>query len=211
MKGPEFPEHEDTGSFLAPALLTGTSGEFMGRKPLPRLLRQRRVVFVLGPHGVGKSTVAKSLAGTDRIDLDRTEVERRLLDRVRRGSWSDEIDAIPSLVLDGPVWLRNRHGAAALLLEVARVRSIAGRRTLFCQAENDGSIEELISLTEPGSAVVVGLRFPGGRASRLRHAYEKCEELGLPHEAAHGSEALDPWRYDRLVPFLVERAARGGE
>lgn len=205
------PEHEDTGSFLAPALLTGTSGEFLGKKPLPKLLRQRRVVFVLGPHGVGKSTVARALAGADRIDLDRTEVERRLLERVRRGSWPPDVERVPSLVLDGPVWLRNRQGAAALLLEVARVRAVGGHRTVFCQAEGDGSIEELISLTEPGSAVVVGLRFPAGRSSRLRHAYEKCDELGLPREAAHGSEGLDPWRYDRLVPFLVERAAREGQ
>jgi hypothetical protein len=33
-----------------------------------------------------------------------------------------------------------------------------------------------------------------------------CDAHGLPHEAAAGSESLDPWRYDQLQAFLVERA-----
>ncbi|MEQ1500780.1 MAG: hypothetical protein ABMB14_01050 [Myxococcota bacterium] len=201
-------EMEDTGSFLAPALLTGTSSEFMGRKPLPRLLRQRNVLFVLGPHGVGKSTVARVLCGADRVDLDRNRLEHALLDRVRSGVWHEGLVDATSLVVDGPVWLRNRAGAVILLLELAKARATAGRRTAFCQVESDGSIEELISLTEPGSAVVVGLRFPTGRTSRMRCAREMCVELGLPADAADGSESLDPWRYDRLVAFLVERAWR---
>jgi hypothetical protein len=199
---------EDTGSFLAPALLTGTSGEYMGRKPLPRLLRERHVVFVLGPQGVGKSTVARRLAGNVRVDLDTQHLEHALLDRVRSGKWSDGITGAPSLLVDGPVWLRTRIGALTLLLELARNRADQGRRTVFCQAQSDGSVEELITLTEPGSAVVVGLRFPSGTRSRLRCARQLCRELSLPIDAADGSELLEPWRYDRVVAFLVERAWR---
>jgi hypothetical protein len=216
---------EESGSFLAPALLTGTSSEFMGRKPLPRLLRQRHLVFVLGPQGVGKSTVGRVLSRTNGdarvpsrlpavngysgwMDLDTSRLEHALLDRVRSGRWASEIEGASALVIDGPVWLRNRHGAVALLLELAKLRCTAQRRTVFCQAVTDGSIEELISLTEPGSAVVVGLRFPTGRKSRLRCAHEVCDAHGLPHAAADGSEALDPWRYDQLQAFLVERAYR---
>jgi hypothetical protein len=199
-------EMEDSSSFLAPALLTGTSGEFMGRKPLPRLLRERMVVYVLGPHGVGKSRVARLLSGPVHEELDRSKLEHALLDRVRNGKWATNLLKTPSLVIDGPVWLRNRHGAVTLLLELARVRAYSALRTIICQAELDGSVEELISSSEPGSAVVVGLRFPTGRRSRLRCARELCDELGLPHEVALGSEYLDPWRYDRLVAYLIERA-----
>ena len=209
----EFGE-EESGRFLAPALLTGTSSEFMGRKPLPRLLRQRHLVFVLGPQGVGKSTVGRVLSrasgACDRVDLDTSHLEHALLDRVRSGRWSGTIEGAESLVIDGPVWLRNRHGAVALLLELAKLRCNQGRRTVFCQAVTDGSIEELISLTEPGSAVVIGLRFPIGRKSRLRCAHELCDAHGLPHSAADGSESLDPWRYDQLTAFLVERAYKEG-
>lgn len=201
-------EIEDTGSFLAPALLTGTSGEFMGRKPLPRLLRERKVIYVLGPHGVGKSRVARLLSGPSREDLDRQSLEHALIERVRTGKWANTLLRAPSLVIDGPVWLRNRHGAVTLLLELARLRAAAGYRTVICQAELDGSVEELISASEPGSAVVVGLRFPTGKRSRLRCARDLCDELGLPHEVAIGSDTLDPWRYDRLVAYLIERAWR---
>jgi hypothetical protein len=201
-------QSEDTGTFLAPALVTGTSAEFMGRKPLPRVLRSRGVVFVLGPKGVGKSSVSRALLQGDRLDLERSQIEHAMLERVREARWAESLLCVPALLLDGPVWLRNRRGAVTLLLELARIRATAGRRTVFCQVETDGSIEELISLTEPGSAAVVGLRFPTGRASRLRCARELCDAHGLPHEVADGSEALEPWRYDRLEAFLVERAWR---
>lgn len=197
---------DDSGDFLAPALLTGTSEEFMGRKPLPRLLRSRHTVFVLGPQGVGKSSVARTLSGPARIELDTRQLEHVLLDRVRMGRWSERVGDAPALVLDGPVWLKNRRGAVNLLLDLARQRSACARRTVFCQTEGDGSIEALIAQTEPGSAVVIGLRFPTGRKSRLRCARQLCAELGLPPAAAAGSETLEPWRYDRLVAFLVERA-----
>jgi hypothetical protein len=131
-----------------------------------------------------------------------------MLERVRENRWAERLIEVQALLLDGPVWLRNRRGAVSLMVELASKRASAGRRTVFCQVETDGSIEELISLTEPGSAAVVGLRFPTGRSSRLRCARELCDAHGLPHDVADGSEALDPWRYDRLEAFLVERAWR---
>lgn len=199
---------DDTGTFLAPALLTGTSAEFLGRKPLPRLLRARQVVFVLGPEGAGKSRVARALAGATRVELDNRQLDHAMLDRLRTGRWSEGIERAPALVVDGPVWLKGRRGAVQLLLELARVRAAAVRRTVFCQVSGDPSIEELIGAIEPGSAVVLGLRFPTGRRARLRCAWGMCEELGVPREAATGSEGLEPWRYDRLTAFLVEHAWR---
>lgn len=198
---------ESTG-FYAPALLTGTSSEFMGHKPMPRLLRQRRVIFVLGPDGVGKSTVARLLAGSGHLRLDNRELDRVLLDRVRTGQWDETLTHSACLVLDGPTWLRNRTGAVQLLAELAQSRAISGHRTLFCQVDADGSIEELIAVMEAGSSVVVGLRFPSGRRARLRCARRLCDDLGLPREVAVGSEELEPWRYDRLVAWLVERTWR---
>lgn len=201
-------KHVSKERFLVPALITGTSGEFMGRKPKPRLLRQRNIVFILGPEGVGKSTIGRLLLGSPRTDLHTREVESAIMTRVSDGRWSPEIEEAPSLLIDGPCWLRHRLGAQVLLTELIRGRAQAGRRTVICEVENDGSLEELISRIEPGSAVVMGLRFPVGRRTRLRVARQICRELDLPLEAADGSEQLDPWRYDRLVAHLVERAWR---
>jgi len=69
----------------APAFITGTSSEFMGRKPLPRVLRQRRITVVLGPEGVGKSTVARALAaGIPPLELDAKQLETQFNARVRQ-------------------------------------------------------------------------------------------------------------------------------
>ncbi len=196
---------DESGGFFSPALLTGTSSEFMGLRPRPKLLKQRNVVFVLGPPGVGKSSVASVLAGEPRRSFDHREIDTMLLDRVRGGRWEPVLLEPGCLVLDGPVWLRNRAGAVALLAELAKLRAESGHRTLFCQADSEGSIEELIAAMEAGSAVVIGLRFPTGKRARLRCARRICDELGFPRDAALGSECLDPWRYDRLRAWLVER------
>ncbi|MEM6925575.1 MAG: hypothetical protein AAF602_01505 [Myxococcota bacterium] len=196
---------DESGGFFSPALLTGTSSEFMGLRPMPRLLKQRHVVFVLGPPGVGKSSVSAVLAGDPYHSFDHREIDTMLLDRVRTAAWSSELLEPECLVLDGPVWLRNRAGAVALLAELAKRRAENGHRTILCQADSDGSIEELIAAMEAGSAVVIGLRFPTGKRARLRCARRICDELGFPRDAALGSEGLDPWRYDRLRAWLVER------
>ncbi len=202
---------EDSGPVIAPALITGTSSEFMGRRPLPRITKNRLVAVVLGPSGVGKSTVARVLAGKPHLVQSTQELERGVLHRVRTGSWDDPWRSTPSLVLDGPVWLRHRSGVVRLLGELARVRATSKRRTVFVQSDQDGSVEELFGEMAAGSCAVIGLRFPTGRRARVRVARRLCDELGVPRSAAAGSDRLDPWRYDRLVGYLVESTAREGQ
>jgi len=191
---------------FAPAFITGTSSEFMGRKPLPRVLRQRWITFLLGPEGVGKSTVARSLAVGSRIELDAKQFETQVNARVRSGAWSQRILSAPDVVLDGPMWLSNVPGRKRFLVELVRHRAASGRRTFVCQTKDDLSVANLLEEVEPGSAVTLGLRFPVGRRARLRCARALCETLGLPQDCAIGSEDLDPWRYDRVRAFLIEQA-----
>jgi hypothetical protein len=197
-----------------PALLTGTSSEYLGRRPFPRILRDRHTVVVLGPGGVGKTAVAQRLANPagiadgravpigELVYLDTNAVQDALVARVATRAWSDRLVEARSLVLDGPVWLRNRPAAVAALCELIRARADACRRTLIVQNEEDCSVDTLIASMEPGEIVVIGLRFPKGPRGRLRFARRACDELGIARTAARGTDLIEPWGYARVIDFL---------
>lgn len=191
-----------------PALITGTSSEFLGRRPLPRLLQERWVLIVIGPPRVGKSRVGRRLASgsepevADAQVMDTHGLDTAVVDRIRTGSWSEAAMHAEALVVDGPVWLRNRPSVVGLLVELATTRAAHARRTVFCQRMADGSAEELMGALPRGSTAVIGLRFPKGRNSRLAIARRRCEELGVSPDRAVRSHDLQPWTYDALDEFL---------
>ena len=192
-----------------PAFITGTSSEYLGKRPLPRVLRGRRAVFVLGPSGVGKSSVARRIAGPRALTLDTREVQNALVEQVALGGWSAELLDAPELILDGPVWLRHRPAAVEALRDLLKTRARGGHRTLVCQLDSDGSIHEVVAEMEPGSVVVMGLRYPKGPRGRLRFARRMCDAIDLPRTAARGTDIIDPWGYDAVVEMLAERRRSG--
>jgi len=187
-----------------PALLTGTSSEYLGKRALPRILRERRVVVVLGPSGVGKTRVALRIADGEALVLNAKEVQEALIERVGQRRWADRLLQAPSLVLDGPVWLRNRPAAVDALCELLYACSDAGVRTLVCQGSSDASVEELMGRMPAGSLAVIGLRFPKGTRGRLRFARRACDGLALPRTAARGTDSLEPWGYAQVMDALRE-------
>lgn len=159
-------------------------------------------MVLLGPSGVGKTAVAQRIAGEGAPRLDTTRLQEALVRRVRSGGWPRTLLRPQALVLDGPVWLRGRPGVVDLLRELVVERARAGRKTILCQSDDDGSIDELIAVLKRGTAVVIGLRFPKGRRGRLRFARRLCDEIGAPAEAARLTVQLDPWRYERVVELI---------
>lgn len=186
-----------------PAFLTGTSSEFLGKRALPKILKERPVVFLLGPSGAGKTSVALRLAQPNTY-RNRHKLEDAIVARVRTREWPEEELNAPRLILDGPVWLQSRPAIVRVLGELLRDRSERGLRTLVCQPDHDGSVNLLMDEVEPGSSVVVALRFPKGRRGRLRFATRQCEKMGIPKTAAKGSETIEPWGYAQVLAFLEE-------
>jgi hypothetical protein len=186
------------------ALLTGTSGEYLGRRPLPRVLRQRPLVVVCGPRCVGKSSVAAVIAGDKARVVDDRGLHQATLWRVRKLGWSKTILEEPCLVIDGPVFLASRPAAAGMVAELIKQRVLAGLRTILVEGPvDDGSVLLLMDAVPPEQRITLTLRFPveGGR---LRFALRVCDELGLARSLARETLALEHWCYQGVRRYLAE-------
>ena len=203
---------------VRPALLTGTSSEYLGKRPLPRVLQGRMVTLVLGPAGVGKTTVARRLAGLptapvrgrgigEIVVLDADAVQDALVDRIARRRWSERLVDARALVLDGPCWMRARPAAVATLVELVAARAATGRRTVICQGDDEGTMDALLAALEPSIVAILGLRFPKGARGQLRFARRACDDLGIHRLHAKQASVVEPWGYDAVIQQLRKRAA----
>jgi hypothetical protein len=188
-------------SFSRPALVTGTSSEFLGARPLPRVLG-RPVVWVLGPSQSGRTTVALRLAGPARRYLDTTALQHALAHRVQERAWPRELLEVESVVLDGPCWLGRRTSQARALGELLSARLAMGCRTIVVQWDGDPSLDGVLKGLEPGAVATLGLRFPAGVRGRRRAVRRICAEMGLPTSAGRGLSSLEPWTYARVRAAL---------
>jgi len=177
-----------------PALVSGTSQEFAGGKPLPRSIRSRTMVFVLGPSGVGKTTVARSIGGPGARYLTSDDVLGVINAFTKTRKFDTSIEMHPAVVLECPCFLGRRPAALAALQSLLQIRAGGGRRTLVCEAETGAPLEDLMTVVHPGYRATVMLRFPVGRG-RKRYAVRVCDELGVSSTYAAGTESIEPWSY----------------
>lgn len=209
LEGPDFTEEVP-----APALITRTSGEILARKGLPRVIDGRSVTFLLGPLGVGKTTVAQRIvaaAGARAAARGRTAGEavtdvcfrKALVDAVRRGRWPDALRRAPTLLFDDVDFLEQRYGATNLIGALLRERAEAGLRTVLCEGQADGSVTALYATLPLHARATILLRFPVGRGRR-NYVRTRAAELGVPWERAREAVGLEPWSYG-----AVEAALRG--
>ncbi len=188
-----------------PALLVGTSTEYIGRRPLPRVLRSRPFILILGPLGVGKTTVALRVLGGDALILQGEALHTAAVRAVRRKRWTGELLGAPALIIDGPTYLGRRPGATRLLLELIRARADQGLRTIVCQGQGDDSAALLADALEPELRATLTLRFPIGRG-RQRFQVRMAQRMGLEPAVGRRLVVEEPWTYERVLAALRDGA-----
>lgn len=192
-----------------PAFVAGTSAAFLGDAPTPGAVRGRRVVFVLGPPGSGKTSVARWLAGDDRLELDDDGLATAVQARVRHRAWGDAATNLRPLVIEGPCFLSRRVGFAHAVGELLNRRTDHGARTIVTEPADGSTMRALLEAIAVTDRATVLLRFPAGRGRR-RFALGVCEELGLDAGLARATTRLEPWSYARARAHLEAHAARRG-
>lgn len=186
-----------------PALVSGTSSEFLGKKPLPRTVRHRAMVFLMGPEGVGKSSVARRLAGPDGMCLTENDVLDALKSHARTREWNPALVDASALVIECPCFLNRRPAAMAALQELLKARAGGKRNTWIVEAESGTSMERLMEVVHPGYRATLVLRFPIGRG-RKRYALKLCDELGLSADRAASVVGIEPWSYAAVRSALLD-------
>ncbi len=188
----------DNSGHGLPAVVSGTSGDFLDGRSLPSPVEERLVAFVAGPPGVGKSTVARSLAGPDASELCAEAVLNHLHSSI---PWPQAITVAGDLVLELPSKNDHHDLDTDRIKELIRLRVGSGLPTRVVASAVGTTLPELMFAVDPAHRVTIALRFPVGE-ERRRYAEQICSELGISVQHAEPSTVEEPWSYEKVRTHL---------
>lgn len=191
---------------LVPAAVTRTSSELL-KRPLPRVISERPIRFIFGPAGVGKTTVARRIAGSGALEIGAEDLRRAMLVVARQKAWPPEMESAPALILDDVGSLFGRLGAIDLIGHLLERRALAALATVVCQGEGDVSMHYLYGPIPHHLRATLLLRFPVG-SGRRRYLRQRCQESGLDFAAMREALSLEPWTYAGVERVLARLSGR---
>ena len=186
--------------------LTGTYTEFVGNRDQPSALTSRPVLFLLGPAGSGKTTVAKHWLGPTAPIIRQDEMFTRLIRRIHDRTWNNtELCEHDRLILEIPSLIANKTQITKLLTELINERSRLGKKTAILDSEDNASLQGLMASIDSTTRVSIVLRFPEGRG-RYRFLAHWCKEKNVPLRHARKLTRHHPWTYRNVLNELEKIA-----
>ena len=188
--------------------LTGTFTEFVGNRDQPAALASRPVLFLLGPAGSGKTTVARHWMGYDAPIIRKDTMFDLLIRRVLDRTWShSDICHHERLILEIPSLVGNKTQMTKLLTELINHRSQNGKKTAILDSEDNASLQGLMASIDSTSRVSIVLRFPEGKG-KYRFLAHRCKAENIPLRHARRLAKHEPWTYRAVLTELEKIAAQ---
>ena len=184
-----------------PSLVSGVYTEFIGAKPIPTTVRERPIIFIFGPAGVGKTIVAKHLFGEKFVLYKQQQLMDAFLQKVRRRRWPIELSSLDYLIIEGPCFLEQRPQILLMLQSLIRLRLKKGLRTILLDAEDLGPVRDILRSIPNEDRATIVLRFPEGRG-RYRFLAHICRQRGIPLKHARRLMIMEPWSYSSVFGEL---------
>ena len=182
--------------------LTGTFTEFVGNRDQPAALTSRPVLFLLGPAGSGKTTVARHWLGYDAPVIRKDDMFSRMIRRVLDRTWEHtDICHHERLVLEIPSLVGNKTQMTRLLTELINHRSRNGKKTAILDSEDNASLQGLMASIDSTNRVSIVLRFPEGKG-KYRFLAHRCKKQNIALRHARRLAKYDPWTYRSVLTEL---------
>ena len=184
--------------------LAGTYTEFIGNRSQPKELIHRPIMFLFGPAGSGKTTVARHYLGQDTPIIRASKLSILLLERVLERSW-DQISLMKeeNLIVEIPPFITSRPQIKDLLTEILLIRAQKGYRTAVLDSEDNTSLQGLLSSISMHLRICVALRFPEGNG-RYRFLAHRCRTKKIPLRYARKLSKVEPWTYKNILGQLEQ-------